>query len=132
MELTARQNFELLKTRVLEAWKHRDTAVHHQLLQDEEEGRQQYEMKQYKRKKKHREMDLERDRHHCRSGKEHQAQAQAAKTKADELPSRVPPKEKTLTIKMPNTGRPIRTKTPAMPNALTGRDLIPRRAYPTI
>ena len=59
MELTACQNFELLKTRVWEARKCRDAAVHCQLLQDEEEGRRQYEMKQYERKKKHREMDLE-------------------------------------------------------------------------
>ena len=110
MELTARQNFELLKTRVREAQKRRDAAAHHQLLQDEGEGRQQYKMKQYERKKKHRETDLERDRRHRQSDKEHEAQAQVAKIKADKLPSRVPPKEKTLTIKMRDKAGPSEPK----------------------
>ena len=110
MELTAHQNFELLKTRVREAQKCRDTAAHHQLLQDDGEGRRQYEMKHYERKKKHRETDMERDRRHHRSEKEHEAQARVAKTRADKLPSQVPPKEKTLTIKMPDKAGPSELK----------------------
>ena len=87
MEVTARQNFELLKTRVREAQKHRDAAAHRQLLQDDGEGRRQYEMKPYERRKKHRETDMERDRRHRRSDKEHEAQARAAKARADKPPA---------------------------------------------
>ena len=53
--------------------------------------------------KKHRETDLERDRHHHRSDKEHWDQVRAAKAKAEKLPPRIPPDEKTLTVKMPQT-----------------------------
>ena len=42
MELTARQNFDLLKSRVQEAQKRRDATIRHQQAQDEEERQRQY------------------------------------------------------------------------------------------
>ena len=116
MELTARQNFELLQWRVREARKCRDATVHRRQAQNEEERWRHDEMRQFakeqhereqrereKESKKHRETDLERDRCHRRSDKEHRNQVRAAKTKAEKLPPRIPPDEKTLTVKMPQT-----------------------------
>ena len=103
MELTACQNFELLQSRVQEAWKCRDAAVRCRQAQSEEERRQQSEMRCFakeqrereqhqhereqrereKERKKHRETDLEWDRRHRRSDKEHRDQVRAAKAKAE-------------------------------------------------
>ena len=123
MELTAHQNFELLQSRVREARKHRDATVRHRQAQNEEERRRHDEMRRFakeqrereqrqcereqcereKESKKHRETDLERDRRHRWSDKEHRNQVQVAKTKAEKLPPRIPPDEKTLTVKMSQT-----------------------------
>ena len=119
MELTARHNFELLQSRIREARKRRDALVRRRQAQSEEERRRQSEMRrfameqrareqrQHEREqrecKKHRETDLERDRRHRRSDKEHRDQVRVAKAKAEKLPPRIPPDEKTLTVKMPQT-----------------------------
>ena len=119
MELTARHNFELLQSRVREARKCRDTLVRRQQAQSEEERQRQSEMRcfateqrareqrqherEQRERKKHRETDLEQDRRHRRSDKEHRDQVRAAKAKAEKLPPRIPPDEKTLTVKMPQT-----------------------------
>ena len=116
MELTAHQNFELLQTRVREARKHRDAAIRHQQAQDGEERQRRHEMEQFEKEqhkreqrererksKRHRETDLEWDRCHRRLDKEHQSQVRVAKTKAEKLPPRIKPEEKTLTVKMPQS-----------------------------
>ena len=119
MELMARHNFELLQSRVREARKRRDALVRRRQAQSEEERQRQSEMRHFvmeqrareqrqhereqRERKKHRETDLERDRRHRRSDKEHRDQVRAAKAKAEKLPPRIPPDEKTLTVKMPQT-----------------------------
>ena len=69
----------------------------------EKEQREREQRKREKKSKKHRETDPERDRRHRRSDKEHRNQVRVAKTKAEKLPPRIPPDEKTLTVKMPQT-----------------------------
>ena len=121
MELTARHNSELIQIRVREACKCRAATLHHQQTQDEGERRRWEDMKWFEREqrqreqeerdrergqsksRKHRETDLEWDRCHRRSDKEHHSQVLAAKARAGPLPPRVPPNEKMLTVKMPQS-----------------------------
>ena len=121
MELTARQNFKLIQIRVQEARKCRATTLRRQQTHDEGERRRREDMKRFKREqrqreqeecdcekgqsksRKHQETDLEQDRRHRRSDKEHHSQVLAAKARAGPLPPCIPPNEKTLTIKMPQS-----------------------------
>ena len=68
MELTARQNFELIQTRVREARKHRAAALRHQQAQDEGERCRREDIKRFKREQcqhKKEQRDREKEQHDC-------------------------------------------------------------------
>ena len=66
MELTARQNFELIQMRVREARKRRATALHCQQVQDKGEQRQHEDMKWFKREQRqHKKEQRDREKEQC-------------------------------------------------------------------